>query len=131
MKPRKPIRRSAPKRVNTDRAATSFARSFHSRERVEFVQSLPCIVCGRRPCDNAHIGTKGAGAGRRADYDQVAPLCRRLSDDGVTLAGCHALSHQHGLAYVLGAGWAQKVARAIADTERRWLAFSLAPETTE
>lgn len=80
---RKPagIKRSPVKRINRKRKASEFARCYHSKERVAFVKSLPCILkpnwygC-RGPSDNAHVGLKGKGAGRKADYDQIAPMCR-------------------------------------------------------
>jgi hypothetical protein len=63
--------------------AAEFARCFHSEERVEFVAGLPCRgTCGgRSPCENAHVGPKGAGMGRRGDYDQIAPLCHECHDN--------------------------------------------------
>ena len=42
--------------------------------------------CIASPSDNAHVGHEGAGAGRKANADQIAPLCRmhhrELHDNG-------------------------------------------------
>lgn len=70
----KPIARSGPpKKRNAKRRVTEFARCYHSRKRVLFVKGLPCIICGHGPCDNAHI--ENGGAGRKADYAKIVPLC--------------------------------------------------------
>lgn len=88
-----PIRRSSSMRRharvrarNADRRASEFARCYLSDERVAFVRSLPCVTCGRTPSDNAHVGPNGAGAGRKANYDQIVNLCRV----------CHRELHQTG-----------------------------------
>ena len=65
------------------RSASEFARIYGSRERVEWVKTLPCAVasCGLScgPCDgeihNAH--TVSGGKGRKADAATVAPLCAK------------------------------------------------------
>lgn len=70
----KPIRRTAVKKINPARKRKEFARCYHSKERVEFVKSLPCSVCGVVGySENAHI--KNGGTGRKADYAQIVPLC--------------------------------------------------------
>lgn len=33
------------------------------KELINYIKSLPCVVCGNRPVDPDHIGTKGAGHG--------------------------------------------------------------------
>lgn len=78
---RSPLKRGAPpkrstKRIrprNLERQKKEFARAYHSIERVEFVKSLPCVAGCLRPSQNAHIET--GGAGRKADYDKIVPLC--------------------------------------------------------
>ncbi len=64
-----------PRAKNIQRSADSFTRCYHSEQRVEWVQGLPCIVpgCGK-PSENAHI--EGDGGSRKAGYDKVVPLCR-------------------------------------------------------
>lgn len=69
-----PLSRSKhPRKVNPKRRKSEFARCYHSKERVKFVRSLACCVCSARPSENAHI--VNGGMGRKADYDQIAPLC--------------------------------------------------------
>lgn len=41
--------------------AETFALRFGSRERVEWVQNLGCLVCGRKPAQNAHVKGRAAG----------------------------------------------------------------------
>jgi len=83
---RSPIRRKTPapartrgpreaiRKANPKRRRSKFARCYHSRARVAFVKALPCFICQRTPCDNAH--TEGLGMGIKAGYDKVIPLCR-------------------------------------------------------
>lgn len=85
---RSPIKRGKPPRkVNTARKAKEFARCYHSKERVQFIKSLPCVVCwpsvyrlgacmtcSPPTSDNAH--SVGDGAGRKAGYQTIVPLCR-------------------------------------------------------
>ncbi len=123
-----PGRTSRAPRENRRRRARELLRAYGTPERRAWMKTQPCIVCGRTPCDNAHVGKQGAGAGHRAGYDQIAPLCRRLHADGIHLAGCHVLSHKYGLSHLLGAGWEQKVAAAIKATQAAWLAVSPVPE---
>ena len=66
------------------RSNVEFQRVYGSKRRVEFVKSLPCMVCAGKPCENAHI--KSGGMGRKADYRQIIPLCKV----------CHRKQHQHG-----------------------------------
>lgn len=84
---------------NPDRRRREFARCYGSPERVAFVQARPCVVprCGASPCENAHVGT--GGAGRKADADRVVPLCpahhRELHRRGArTFAVAHDLDLQ-------------------------------------
>ncbi len=71
----RPIPRRKPvKRVNVKRKASEFARCYGSRERVKWVKSLGCDMCGLRPSENAHTVTDGMG--RKAGYETIVPLCR-------------------------------------------------------
>ena len=80
MKPRTPIRRTAIRRK--PRKPSEYARIYGSRTRALFVKSLPCQMCFRvGPSDNAHVGREGKGMGRKANYDQIAALCRRCHTD--------------------------------------------------
>jgi len=99
--PTKPMRRSPPKKSIEERgaiakkarrtrspgaAAKRFERGFGSLERVEFIQSLPCIVCGRGPVEAAHAKSRGAGGGP----DDLLPLCGGPD-------GHHAEQHRIGV----------------------------------
>lgn len=66
------------------RSASDFARVYGSKARVAWVAAQPCVVCGRGPCENAHI-TSG-GVGRKADFTQIVPLC----------PSCHRTQHARG-----------------------------------
>lgn len=113
---RKPLKRSAIPPRNPKRRRSEFARCYHSKERVEFVKRMPCIRCGLHGySDNAHVGRKGAGAGRKADYDQIAPLCGWPSNH---IGGdCHGKLHRGQLIVDAGtrANWC-------AYTEQQWQA---------
>ena len=64
---RSPIRKHSRKPSETRRIYGPPARR-------AWVKSLPCIVCGHVPSENAH--TENGGMGRKADYDTIAPMCR-------------------------------------------------------
>lgn len=113
------IRHARPKRVNAARRKREFARAYGSEARVAFVRSLMCVGClavGRS--ENAHVGRKGAGAGRKADYDQIAPLCGPRIEDGAEMyEGCHRLQHRGDLRLSQ-----EELDVCAADTEAAWLA---------
>lgn len=58
-----------------------------------WIATLPCVKCGRRPCDAAHVrvGTDGGTSLKPSDR-YCLPLCRR---DG-SREGCHAEQHRRG-----------------------------------
>lgn len=75
-------RKTKPKARNVKRRQSEFARCYGSRQRVEWVKSLPCMGCvtywpiSPSPgwlSENAHTVT--GGAGRKADADTIIPLC--------------------------------------------------------
>lgn len=81
------MKKTPMKRRNVKRKKSEWARAYHSKERVEFVKSLPCRVptcAAMSPSENAHAET--GGTGRKADYDKILPLCtkhhRELHDHG-------------------------------------------------
>jgi len=122
MKRKSPIKRGGkPNSRNKARQARTFPLDFHSPERVAFVQTLPCVTTGClcHPSQNAH--TRSGGAGRRGPYRSIVPACAR----------CHSHAHQRGWASLLGPDHESILVAEAARVERRWLAFSLAPETTE
>jgi hypothetical protein len=80
-----PKRRTGVKPVNAKRKAREFKRCYHSKQRVEFVRDLPCIITGLGPCENVHI--EGDGAGRKAGYDKIVPM----------VSAIHAELHRMGV----------------------------------
>lgn len=114
--------------MNRKRKAREFARAYHSKARVEFVKSLPCAACGVVGySENAHVPPTGeAGAGYRADYRFIAPLCgRRGSAENIPAGryyvGCHQLFDNYPWVFE------QRhpnfdPAKAAAETESAWLA---------
>lgn len=77
-----------------------FARKYGSRERVAFVNTLPCAACGVVGySENAHV-RKPEGLGRKSGYLDIAPLCgvrpaglasmRGEKGNPGLYAGCHA-----------------------------------------
>lgn len=74
-----PARTARPKKVNRARKNREWTRAYGSPERVAWVNSRRCIVgllC-TGAVQNAHVGKVGAGAGRKANADQIVPLCER------------------------------------------------------
>ncbi len=64
------------------RSNEEYARIYHSKQRVAFVQRLACLACvARGPaselpdygCENHH--TRGGGTGRKGNFDVIVPLC--------------------------------------------------------
>ena len=109
-KRRKPIRKRNPQRKKRE-----YARAYHSKARVEFVKSLPCQMCFRvGQTDNAHVGKKGAGAGRKANYDQIAALCRSCHTDFDNGDGLYERDTD-------GGQWNRMLVRCAADrTQKLW-----------
>lgn len=64
--PRKAIKRKP-------RTVSEYRRIYGSPARVKWVKKLPCLVCSRGPCQNAHVTT--GGTGRKADARFIVPLC--------------------------------------------------------
>jgi hypothetical protein len=59
---------------NEARKAAEFVRCYGSEERVEWIKSFGCVICGKKPSENVHV--RGGGAGRKADARFVVPGCR-------------------------------------------------------
>lgn len=104
---RTPLARKSPmkrggrvKPINKARRTSEFARTYGSKARVAWVKALPCSVmfCENAPCENAHIAN--AGAGRKADYRFIVPLCPHH----------HRLQHTRGWP-ALGGAWGERVFR--------------------
>lgn len=56
---------------------------------LDFVKTLPCIICLKIPSDPDHVTTRGAGGGDTAN--NVWPLCREH----------HNERHNKGLSYMI------------------------------
>lgn len=72
----RPTRQVSMKKRNPKRRVSEWARAYGSAERVAWVRSLPCLVCGPLSfgaSQNAHVGT--GGVSRKADARNVVPLC--------------------------------------------------------
>ena len=66
------------------KAEAKFARVYGGPDRVSWIQAQPCIVCGKGPCQNAHVGPKGSkGMSYKAGKEWIVPLC----------ATCHGIQH--------------------------------------
>lgn len=138
---RKPIKRSGspikrsgrPRKSNPKRRRSEFARCYHSKERVEFVKSLPCAACGVQGySENAHVLGNG-GMSRKADYTTIAPLCGvhtmwAASGEGspqpITLIGCHAQFDQMGSSFYSSFP-SFEPENAAEETEKLWLSRTL------
>ncbi len=124
---RTPIARGPVKRKNAKRKASEFARTYHSRARVEFIQSLPCIVgthgaCIGGPSENAHViddGTKGAS--RKSGFACIAPLCRYHHTGGnfsLHRVGSRAFESYYSL----------DLTHAASQTEKQWQSHAATQE---
>jgi hypothetical protein len=106
-----PPRRTSVRKVNPKRRKSEFARAYHSKARVEFVKSLPCVVPWPHfGSENAHVGNKGKGTGRKADYDQIVPMCAFHHRDVLHRIGKEAFTR----------GYDVNLDQAAAETERLW-----------
>lgn len=111
-----PRAKKSPKPIkakNVQRSADEFARCYLSEERVEWVKELPCVVggCTHTSIENAHI--EGDGAGRKAGYEKIVPLCRTH----------HAKLHQIGREEFEGTFYVELTSLAL-DTERCWRRYA-------
>lgn len=108
-------RKTAVKKKNARRKASEFERCYLSKERVEFVKSLPCFASGvRGNIDNAHVARDGSeGMGRKGGYRCIAPLSREA----------HRLLHRNPTRFYNTFG-AFDWSAAAAWTEREWQKFS-------
>ena len=93
--------------INGKRAKTKFARNFGSVERVTAIQAMNCVVCGRTPCQNAHVTARGMG-GYNGSYQDVIPLCPSCHREQGEL-GNRRFADKHGISYEA----------AIAETRRK------------
>lgn len=111
--------RKRPKPVNAKRKAKEFKRTYCSVERVEFVKEQPCAACHRLfASENAHVVGNG-GAGRKAGYETIAPLC---GPNTHACVGCHQLFDEYRSEFEKAYPDFNPEAAAAA-TQRAWLAF--------
>ena len=81
---------------------------------------MPCCACGVVGYSEvAHVGNEGAGAGRKADADQTAPLCGPRIIRGKVVRGCHRASHLAQQTFE--AAWNIDLAACAAETARAWV----------
>lgn len=99
---------------NPARRAKEWARAYHSPERVQFVNSLRCVVgrsCGGA-MENAHI--KGGGMARKGAYELTVPMCHHHHIDVLHAVGSATFARAYDL----------DLPALAAATERAWLAFT-------
>lgn len=99
MKRRTPIRRSNPKRRKR-----RFAAGFGSKDRVAFVQALPCIVCRDTPSEVAHVRSRAAG-GKAAD---TVALCKKHHAEQHAV-GIKSFAAKYELDLVAWAVWTEQL----------------------
>jgi hypothetical protein len=59
------------------RPAPQRTRRVRNKEHLDFVSSLPCLVCGRQPCDPHHLRfVQPRALGRKVSDEFTVPLCR-------------------------------------------------------
>jgi hypothetical protein len=59
------------------RPVTQRTRRVRNKEHLDFVSSLPCLVCGRQPCDPHHLRfVQPRALGRKVSDEFTVPLCR-------------------------------------------------------
>lgn len=76
------------------------------RSHLDWIKTLPCVRCGRSPCDPAHvrIGTDG-GTGLKPSDRYAVPLCR----------ACHDIQHKGEVTF-----WAELGADPVDISNRLW-----------
>lgn len=108
LKPRVPV-----KKRNGKRHAAEWRRAYGSPERVKWITTVPCLMCGSLPSQNAHL--ESGGMGRKADAESIIPLCER----------CHVFQHQHGWKALTGmSNWKDAMERAAKQVAAQWLEVS-------
>ena len=61
---------------NKERQEREFLRCYGSEERVEWVNSFGCVICGTHMTRRENVHVRGGGAGRKADARFIVPMCR-------------------------------------------------------
>lgn len=98
---------------NREKAAARFARQFHSKEFVEWMQAQRCATCMRGPLiphsEVSHIHSRGAGGTWRDTIPQCKP--------------CHADFHRMGReTFCSRRGWEshERLSELAAEYAREW-----------
>lgn len=52
----------------------------------EWIASMPCLICGRKPSEAAHMPVNGRGTATKANDAECIPLCHE----------CHFRGHNDG-----------------------------------
>ena len=119
-----PKRQTSIRKRNPKRQRSEFARAYGSKERVEWIQGLPCVACLQSPCDNAHI--ESGGKGRKADADKIVPLCSdRVGDEG-----CHTELHRVGR-YTFERIYRIDLKQEASEVESLWQSYTLSHTGSE
>lgn len=125
----RPKRNTRVKRRNVKRWTKNHARAYGGKDRTEWVKTLPCAAClivGYS--ENAHVGRKGRGAGRKADADQVIPLCGirpHHKYEDTLWPGCHHMYDEARDILLQEFGFSEAHAlNNAALTQRAWLAYA-------
>ena len=63
------------------RRKRKFERQFGPPGYVEWMQQQNCIVCGRTPCEVAHVRSRGAGGGWENNTVPMCTVCHRQQHD--------------------------------------------------
>jgi hypothetical protein len=61
---------------NPERRAKELDRTHGDPDFRAWIKRRPCVVCGRTPCDAAHL--KSGGTGRKDDVSGTVPLCSTI-----------------------------------------------------
>lgn len=91
---------------NPERRERRFRKGFGSEDRAAWVSGQPCIVCGERPSENAHVKSRGAGGTK----EDVVPMCRYHHQQQHDI-GVQSFSELHHI----------DLTRAARETHQRWL----------
>lgn len=118
-------RRVQPKRSagikRKSRSAKDFRRIYGSKQRVEFVKSLPCAACHAVGySENAHVAPASEkGTGYKAGFLWIVPLCGDLPGD----YGCHTMRDERRGEFDARFPDFDPV-RAAAETEQMWQSYT-------
>jgi hypothetical protein len=81
---------------------------------VRTIKAFPCIICARVPSENAHI--VGGGTSRKADADQIVPLCHahhQSGNDSLHKLQPRAFETYHGVNLAMYAAETDALARRL------------------